>query len=215
MFPLIPAVSAFMSTITTAISSIGTFISTYGPTIIKAIDTVKQVFEAVAKAFNVLSPNDEIGDLGGRALQASEEGVQPEQFATYDEYLDHLRAMDYQPELSKYSDTEKNLTGIAITSRGFEEKLNLPASTMGIVGCMIAFAPNYFTDQRINTWIKNDYLNQAVRYFGNELGASDSFKTEQKLIGIEKQTREESDFVLEQELEQVKTDLYHKGQELE
>lgn len=210
MFPLIPLIPTFMTTITTTISSIGAFITTYGPTIVKGINTVMQVIDVVGKVVNALAPTDRIEDLGGRALQAAEQGVQPEQFASYDDYLSHLRQMDYNPEQSSHSEIEKQLTGVAIASRAIEEKLDLPTTTVGILSCLIALNPIYFTDQRIQTWLDAGMdLTTVVRYFANDLGVSDSFKTEQQLIGVEKSTRQESDAVLERELEQVKTDLYN------
>lgn len=213
MFPLIPAIPAFMSTIVTAIGSIGTLITTYGPTIVKTLQTVQQVIRVAATILDILKPEESVSEMGAKALQAANDGVQPENFDRYDEYMDYIRSVEVSPEVAeKYTETDMALTGIAITSRAIEEKLNLPTDAMGVLCSMVALNPDYFTADRISSYINTGIdLGKVIAYFSNELGASDSFKTEQNLIKLDESNRPERE--VEQELEQVKTELYQAGQQ--
>ena len=208
MFPLIPIVPTFISTIATAISSISTFVTTYGPTIIRTLQTVHQVIDVCAKILNILKPEESVSDIGAKALQATNDGFEAENFDKYDEYLDYIRSVEVSPEIAeKYTENDKILTGIAITSHAIEEKLGLPTDTMGILCSMVALNPDYFTPSRISSYINTGMdLGKVIAYFTNKLNATESFKTEQSLIKLDESNRPEAE--IEQELEQAKTDLY-------
>lgn len=212
MFPLIPAIPALMTTVATALSSISTFIVTYGPTILKTLQTVQQVIGVVAKVLDVLNPQDSVSDIGSKALQAEKDGIKPENFDEYQDYINQIRSIQVNPEIAtQYSETEKTLTGIAITSHAIEDKLGLPRDSIGILCCMIALNADYFTDKRINTWLDAGLdLGKVIAYFSNDLGFADTVKTEEKLIRLDSANR--SEYEVEQELEQVKTDLYQARQ---
>ncbi len=82
-----------------------------------AIDVVKNIGNAMvefAKELGVI-PNIEVNELGARTIQAMENGIRPEDFATIEEWVNELMKDDwgYNPEISEHlSQEEKVYIGI-------------------------------------------------------------------------------------------------------
>lgn len=216
IFPIVPTIaSTIATTIASTLSSIATFISLYAPTILRTLETVNQVMSIISVNTQILQPKESLEDIGNRALQAAEsQNIQPEQFNDYDDYLNEIRQFQLDPNKTiVYSSIDKQIAGLGIVCQSIEHKLNLPTNSMGILATMIALNPQYFTAERINHLLHTGLdLNQIIKYFNNDLGASDCLKTEQALINLEKQYGSKSEFELETELEQAKADLQHSAQ---
>lgn len=216
IFPIVPTIaSTIATTIASTLSSIATFISLYAPTILRTLETVNQVMSIISVNTQILQPKESLEDIGNRALQAAEsQNIQPEQFNDYDDYLNEIRQFQLDPNKTiVYSSIDKQIAGLGIVCQSIEHKLNLPTNSMGILATMIALNPQYFTAERINHWLNTGSdLSQIIKYFNNDLGASDCLKTEQTLINLEKQNGSKSEFELETELEQAKADLQHSAQ---
>lgn len=215
------AISSGISAVCSTVSSIGSSLSSFavsvGSVVLSAISTVANVIRAVGTALGVLKPHENMEDLGDRALQAADAGIQPENFSKYDEYLAEIRAFNVNPDKSKsYTTQEKLLAGVGITCKGIEEKFELREGSVGQLAAMTALNPSYFNAMRLEKWIANGMdVGKVVDYFDDKLGAADSFKVETKLIETEKQGTDKTGQQIEHEIEQAKTDMYQAAQKLD
>lgn len=218
---LCSGISSAFSAVCSTVSSIGSALSSFavsvGSVIMSAISTVSNVIQIVGIALGIIKPNENIEDLGDKALQAAAAGIHPENFSKYDEYLAEIRAFNINPEKFKsYTTEEKMLAGIGVTCKGIEEKFNLREGSVGQLAAMTALNPIYFNAMRLEKWIATGLdIGKVVDYFDNKLGASDSFKVESEIIATEQQDSNKTEMQIEQEIEQTKTDIYQAAQQLD
>lgn len=180
--------SSFVSSAISAISpAISSFAATIGPIIQKSIGVVSAVFQVLGTALGIIKPDEQIKDLGDRALQAAEQGIHPEDFSSYNEYLNEIRNFDLNPEKSKhFSEETKQMAGVAITCKSIEEKFDMRDGTAGYMAALVALNNNYFTASRLENWIKSGVdMDKAIDYFNRDLGPADTIETEEKLLEVE------------------------------
>lgn len=183
------AISAVCSGVGRAVSALGSFAMTYGPTILGNLAPVTRVFGALAQMLGIFKSNEDIEDMGDRAIQAGEAGIQMEKYSNYDEYMTAIRNFELDPEKSKEIDKDKKLlTGIGLASKGIEDKFDLPEGTGGILATMVALNSAYFTEKRLDTWLKSDSIDVGtmISYFDNKLGPADNLSTVESIIKTEK-----------------------------
>ena len=75
----------------------------------KNILEFSQIISGILKGLGLIKPDEEVTDLGDKALQAEEEGIAPENYSTYEEYLKAIEDFDVDPEKSKEIDEGKKL----------------------------------------------------------------------------------------------------------
>ncbi|NLW04106.1 MAG: hypothetical protein GX029_02600, partial [Pseudomonadaceae bacterium] len=102
LLAIIPAITSAITAITTAVATVGPAIAAYaakiGPAIIKMAHTAGPVLTRVVEVANVVAPalqvfnkGETVESIGERSLQAAEEGIIPEQFEDFDEYMEKIR----------------------------------------------------------------------------------------------------------------------------
>lgn len=158
--------SAVCSAVSSAVSSISSFAMTYGPKIGEALGKISPVFQAIAQAFGLIKPKENIEEIGDRAIQAGEAGIQLENYSKFDDYMTAIREFKLDPEKSKtISEASKTLAGIGIAGKGLEEKLNLPVDSSGILTLMIASNASFFNSDRVLTWLQSGQIPAILEYF--------------------------------------------------
>lgn len=199
-------VSSACSFVSSAISSVSSFVASVGSAIGGALGTVADVIGSIAQALGFSPQNERPIDLGDRALQAAEAGIQPENFDTFDEYLAEIRNFEIDPEKSKNISTEaKQLAGLAVTAKGIEEKFDLRDGTMATLSVMTAINPDYFTDDRIVSWFNgNMSVEDIIDYFDSKLDAAETIEVEAELINQDKEVTGRSETEIENELNQIR-----------
>lgn len=209
-------VSSAVSVVSSIGSAFSSFAASVGSIVMSAINVVSTVIQAVGVALGIIRPNENMEDLGDKALQAADAGIHPENFSKYDEYLAEIRAFEVNPDKSKsYTAEEKMLAGVGVTCKGIEEKFDLREGSVGQLAAMTALNPMYFNAERLEKWIGTGLdIGKVVDYFDNKLGASESFKVEGNIIATEKQGSDKTGMQIEQEIEQAKTDIYQAAQQL-
>lgn len=209
MIAIAPAITSIIATITSAIVSVSQFVVTYGPKIVNAINTVCGVIDAVMRIFGIFTPKENAEEIGDRALQAAEEGIKPENFDSYDDYLATIRSFEIDPEKSKqFSQIEKQLTGLGIAAKGMEGNLDLREGTIGDLCVKIAQNSGYFTEERITSWLKSEIpLEKILDYFNSKLDAADTVETEVQLIEQEKTLTNQSETDIEKTLNQIREEI--------
>lgn len=92
-----------------------------------AVEGIKAVVNAiisVCKSLGLIEEKTEPEELGDKALQAEEEGIKPEKFDTYEEYVKAVEEFEIDPEKSKkYTTEEKLLKASELTSGLLIEKM--------------------------------------------------------------------------------------------
>ncbi|MDZ7855049.1 hypothetical protein [Sphaerotilus sp.] len=140
------------------------------------------------KIFGVFEEDDDVEDMGDRAIQAGEAGIKPEKFDTYDEYMAEIRNFKLDPERSaELSSVEKLAAGLGIGAVGLEKKLDAPEGSMGVLWLLAASNPAFFTADRLVHLVKSGAdLLQVASFFDGKLGPADAVSTRQTLMGVER-----------------------------
>lgn len=207
------SLSSITNAIGTAIKAISNFALTYGPKILSGINTVCTTIAVITQVVGVFKKDEKIEDMGDRALQASDAGIKPEHFDTFDEYLDAVRNFAINPTKSeKFTQVEKQLAGLSVAAKGIENTLDFRDGTIGDLCVQIAKNSDYFTEDRITSWLKSDLpLEKVIDYFDSKLNAADTIDIEEKLIQHEQTISGQDGNVIENELNQIREEIEQKS----
>ena len=191
--------SAIVSTVSTAISTIGPAISSFcanvlpriAPVIergLEAINAVVQVAQAVMQVFGIFKADEQLEDIGDRSIQAAEKGITVDQFDDFDQYMETLRNFDLDPQRTSEISTEaKTVAGLAIGSKGLDEKFEVNAGTMANLWVLVASNPEYFNADRLQSILnKTADIATVLDYFDNKLTPTEALATEKTLVEAEK-----------------------------
>lgn len=185
------AISSAASFVSNAVSSIGGALAGAAGSLLKVagpqIGMVANVIQLVAKFFGVLKTNDNVDELGAKAMQADKK---PEDFDSNAEYIDYLRneiELDKE-KFNKASPIEKaarTAVGASIASKGIEEAkgVNIPAEFW------VKVSEQDLKTNEISSIIeafKDNKLDDYVAFSKGELSPKDEIKTGDKLAEIYK-----------------------------
>lgn len=170
--------SAVGSAISGAISSVGGALSSFassvapslgaifaaGSTLAKmhpAIAGVLAVAGALALANKIFGPNDKPYDpkeMGERVLQGAEEGIKPENYEDFNDYIQALRDLKLDPEkVGKYTEATSTVAGLGVLNVALEKRLNLPEGTLNQIWLLPAANPEYFTKERVTDMVSTGF----------------------------------------------------------
>lgn len=166
------AVSNAFSTVASVASAIGSrvaeFASNIKPILGPILTTIAAVIphpvvkavvtcaNALLHALSIFHPNENIQDMGDRALQAAEKGITMDKFEDFDDYIDALRKFELNPEASeKYGAAEKLIAGLGVATVGIEDKFNAEPGSLSNLWLLPATNPEYFTAERLKSLLEN------------------------------------------------------------
>ncbi len=69
-------------------------------TVLTVIDIASTVL-SIAKKLGLFDAAEKVEDLGDKAIQAADKGIKPENYKTYEEYVEAIRNFEVDPEKSK------------------------------------------------------------------------------------------------------------------
>lgn len=158
-----------------------------------AIDALKMIGNAlmgIGKALGLIKSETEVEELGDKALQAEEEGIRPENYDTYTDYVRAIENFELDPEKSKALDPEKKIKkGIEVTSGVTAEKY---PETLDLFEYALE-NPAYFTGDRMKEIGKllasegGSCIESILKYMnGSEKNVQKLDSTVQMLLGVEK-----------------------------
>lgn len=172
--------------------AIATAVKTVGPMIMQGIKTIGPVLASVFTALGGMKPDEEFEDLGDRAYQASQKGIQPENFDSYDEYMEEIRNFELDPEESKKNVEAKTAMGVLVVGKAVENKLNLPnTTTVSMVRVIMAntFTPTFFNEDRVQAILTEGSVvsfGEIESYLNGKLDPESKQYLEEDLFEIEK-----------------------------
>lgn len=118
------AISVVSSVLGSMAGSIGGVAGNFLKVAAPHLGTILQVVSVIAQLIGVLKSDDNIDELGAKAMNSNKK---PEDFASNAEYIDYLRnevVLDKE-KFDKASDVEKvarTAVGVSVVSKGIEEK---------------------------------------------------------------------------------------------
>ncbi|WP_198335596.1 hypothetical protein [Psychrobacter celer] len=202
--------SAAVSVVSTTLSSIGKFAVEIAPKIAGQLGTVGLVIQAIATIVGLFNADEKVEEMGDRAMQASESGIRPENFDSFDEYMDSIRDFDLDPEKSKsYSSEAKKIAGIGIACKGIEDKFQLQSGAMGAMTVLVASNPDYFNSERVSNWLQTGVdIANVVGYFDKKLSAGENVDIIDDMVKAEQNISDNSDQETYTEILNTKDELY-------
>ena len=185
------AISSMGSAISSAVSSIGSALSSFATGVAAVIGGAIEALAPIAKAIGtvanallqglgILKPNEDIEDMGDRALQAADVGITMDEFEDFDAYMDELRNFEPDPEKSKsYSPAQKTVAGLGVGTVGMEKKFDAEPGSLDSVWLLPMANPEYFNADRLQSMLSTGRFNgDAFAYLEKRLtgGESRSFE---------------------------------------
>lgn len=187
-------IAGFIGACVSAVSSIGgalsSFAATIAPTLTNLLMNNDPMTEMLGKlattlmeALGIIDKEEKVEDIGERALQAKDEGITPEKFENFDEYMQKLREFEIDPEKSaNRNPAEKLIAGLGVTTACTEEKLGLESGSMSSMWVLPIANPEYFTAERMENIVLNGGPNgNSLAYLNDELSGAKSRSFEKSL----------------------------------
>lgn len=185
--------SAVGSAISSTVSAIGTAVSSFasglGAVIGGVIEALAPVAEAIGKFANafltglgILKPDEDVGDMGERALQAAEHGITMDKFDNFEDYMEAIRDFEIdEVKAANRKPSEKLLAGMSLGTVGVEDKYNLERGSLNGMWLLPMANADYFTPERMESWIQNGRLGQGEDIFAYlskklEVGEANAFE---------------------------------------
>ena len=177
---LLGSLGSVASNLAPVLSALAVVIPTAG-----VLGKISLAIEVLSVVLGLLDKDEKLEDMGDKAIQAKEAGINPEDFATYKEYAEAIKNFEVDPKKSKeLSSTEKMVAGLGVMAWGMEENFGMGASDIII---KTAKSPDFFTGERLTAYLdKVESIKDVVAYFDNKLSKSERLIVEEKLVEAEK-----------------------------
>ena len=201
-----PPIAAAFSAAVTAVSSIGPAVAGFctqvlpklAPLLTQGLEALKEVAKianTVMQIVDIFKTGETVDDIGDRAMQAAEQGITPDKFSDYDQYVDELRSFELDEDKSaKASPMQKIVSGLAVASAALDEKLNAPEGTAGGLWVLAGTGPDYFNADRLTQFLKaGQDVRSIIDYFEGKMGGAESLDVEDELVALDKAAAPEED----------------------
>lgn len=149
---------------------------------IEGLKEIGKIIFTLAKIIGVIRPEIDIQEMGDKALQAEADGITPEKYDTYSDYIAALDSYVVDPERSqKISEELKEIKGVEIAVCLMVEKL---ADTPIVSFIESIFDnPDYFKDGKIEAF--GEMINEDKNFIADFVGyVSGAEKNTEKIKSI-------------------------------
>lgn len=158
---------------------------------VQVLKVVATAFIEIGKQLGLINKGTDAEDLGDKALQAEEQGISPENYDSFEEFVNSLDDFEKDPlKTEKYSEEDKLKKGVEVATSLIAEKYeNLDIEDLA--KCAVENS-DYFTPERMKEFgelmkTSPDTVNDLVKYLnGTELNDAKLAKDETFLVRIEK-----------------------------
>jgi len=190
-------ISAMSSAISSAISIVSNVVSTVGKALVtgatkfleivgEKLETIANVIETIGKILDVISPNENVDELGAKAMQSEKK---PEDFEKISEYIEHLKN-DVELDIDKFNNAKtedrfaRKAIGATIISKGIEEKKDvlIPIEFWKEVAEQKMDSPEI--DKTIDIFKSNNMENKFFEYMNGKLEYKDEVKVGTMIIDM-------------------------------
>ena len=182
-------------------SAIGEFFSSVFSTVVSLsfseVFVITTILQVILKALGIDFKEDNPEMLGDKMLQAEAEGIVPENFDTYEEYLNEISNFELDPEKSESYTQEEKLQKFAALG------ISLAAEKIGenviplILEVLPKFSEDFRTKARIEAYIKefDGAFDKLADYFkdSSSLTFSEIKDIEKRLVDLEKKLNPDAD----------------------
>jgi len=203
---IFPFIAVAFSAVASVVASIGPAVAGFcanvlprlAPLLAKGMDAlrvVEKIANTVSHAMGIFTGTDTAGDIGDRAIQASDKGITPDQFENHADYMNTLRHIALDPDKSaQLTDAQKIVSGLAVAGRGLDDKFGSPEGTMGNLFWLAAANPDYFSADKLTQYLKTGQdMMSIVDYFDGKLGGGESLEVEDGLVQLDKSIQPDAD----------------------
>ncbi|EPM5535450.1 hypothetical protein ACTNA0_001296 [Vibrio cholerae] len=172
---IINSIPAMITAISKMATTVGPMIAKYAPIVLETLEKnlprVMQTIEALSLAANVLRPNEQVEELGAKAMAADKT---PEDFARINDYIDYLRnevEVDSQAlSQDPLDSTIRHAIGAAIALKGVGEivgtEISLPflktISQLGLEPQLILTIVQAYAQSGLSADEVEQYLNDQL-----------------------------------------------------
>lgn len=142
--------------------------------VVKAVATFAN---ALLHSLDVFKPEENVQDMGARALQAAEHGITPSKYDNdFEEYMTDLRKFDLNVELAdKYTKVEKFVAGLGLATAGIESKFNAEPGSLSSIWLLPATNGDYFTPERVKGWLEHGkMIGDVSAYLENRMSGEEA-----------------------------------------
>lgn len=143
-----------------------------------AVKAIATFANALLHILAIFRPDENVQDMGERALQAAEQGITLDGFESFDEYMAALRDFELDPELAdKYSPAEKLVAGLGVATAGIEDKFNVESGKLNDLWLLPLTNSEYFTPERIKSLLENGKLiGDVSAYLEKSMSSEDAYQ---------------------------------------
>lgn len=154
------------------------------------LNTVGGIASGLLQGLGIWGKKETPEDFGDRALQAHEQGIFPEKFENFGQYMEGLRSFELDPQKSEESTTDQKIfKGLEVAGRALEDKFNAPEGSMASVWVLAGANPEYFTSDRFQSMMNSGMdITSVVDYFEGKLGGGESLEIEDQLVNVDQKT---------------------------
>lgn len=116
--------------------------------------------------------------MGERALQAAQDGITPEMYDDFDDYVQALRNFEIDPDKAKNrNDVERLVVGLGVGSFGLEQKFEAAPGSLSAIWLLPVANPEFFTVNRMDSLLQQGKLSGDIfSYLERKLSAGDSYR---------------------------------------
>jgi hypothetical protein len=172
--------------------------------VLKAIITVTV---DLCKSLGIIEDMESPEELGDKALQAEEDGMESDSFESWLDYKKMLDNYQIDPERSRETSQQEKLAAAAgVLIKGIEERFGSLGSEKLIIG-KIGKDPEFFNAERVEQYVKlfkesDTDLDNAAKYFDRDLDPITRSKVGQLIENAERQLDPgKSDAQIDQEID--------------
>lgn len=142
--------TAVVSVAKPLITTIAVLAPQIGVPLTKALKVVEAVVAVCSIAAGIINEEDSVDELGERALEAAEQGINMQNYKNPEDYIDRIRDIPLNPDRNKYKEEDRIFAGMSVLTCALQSKL-------GVAPDLYAFFARYkqfFTEERITSYIK-------------------------------------------------------------
>jgi hypothetical protein len=138
--------------------------------------------------FNMMPKDQNIDNLGERALQAAGTGITPEKFSNFSEYMQELQKFKLDPDVEKDREPlSRQMAGIGIGVLGIANKMEVSNESTLKALLLSTLDGQYFSTDKTIEILKqgSPFVQDIIDYFSRKLDGKETGKVEDTMAKID------------------------------